>query len=484
MTFLPVPENQVDPSKITPQQLERMKKMAEEMKKQGQGYQKTEMVSGWVVPKSKIERLAGALQTTMGDYKANQADDLEAQKQENAQNTVKNAMEAYARAIGGGTSQLPSGETVTWNQQPMDQAGKMYANMLMQNPDTASLGMQEMQNQMQTAQELKAYEQKRQLDAKYAAQRSTQTPFGGATGQLIERLMQETGMPFDEALYTVQTGFRQGTTYRDGQVSPMEGYGQSKGLIERQKNYMGTQGTEQAKIDVQNIQSLPKSNADAQQILNLIQGLRDDKTGMQAVVGAPNPFYGSFGRLGNIPGTPAANFKAKLDQLGGSQFLQAFETLKGGGQITEIEGVKATNAIARMQTAQSEEAFLQALDEFETIVKAAAERAAIQAQNSYVRTQNPYPSAKQQPVSPVDGVPMLTMEDLNGKYVAPQQINTAPPVQNIPQQMEYQPINRDGLTEYVPVQQNIQPPSTAQQTGWSQDKEARYQELLRKRGGQ
>jgi hypothetical protein len=79
--------------------------------------------------------------------------------------------------------------------------------------------------------------------------------------------------------------------------------------------------------------------------------------------------------LPKVPGTAPADFQVLLDQIGGQQFLQAFETLKGGGQITEVEGRKATEAMARMNPRQSEEAFLQGVSEFQNIVRAAKERA-------------------------------------------------------------------------------------------------------------
>ena len=43
--------------------------------------------------------------------------------------------------------------------------------------------------------------------------------------------------------------------------------------------------------------------------------------------------------------------------------MSAFATLKGGGQITELEGTKAEQAQARLSTAQSEEDFRAALNE-------------------------------------------------------------------------------------------------------------------------
>lgn len=97
--------------------------------------------------------------------------------------------------------------------------------------------------------------------------------------------------------------------------------------------------------------------------------------GLPGVVGFPN-------LKEYIPGTQEKDFRVLLDQVGGKQFLEAFSALKGGGQITEMEGKKATDAIARMQTAQSEKAFREAVDEFQAAisrgVRIKAEKAGIQ----------------------------------------------------------------------------------------------------------
>jgi hypothetical protein len=84
--------------------------------------------------------------------------------------------------------------------------------------------------------------------------------------------------------------------------------------------------------------------------------------------------------LPKVPGTEPANFQVLLDQLQGQQFMQAYETLKGGGQITEVEGRKATDAMARMNPRQSEESFLQGVSEFQNIIRAAKERASAKIQ--------------------------------------------------------------------------------------------------------
>ena len=77
---------------------------------------------------------------------------------------------------------------------------------------------------------------------------------------------------------------------------------------------------------------------------------------------------------GIIPGTEGRNFSAVLDQIKGGAFLQAFSNLKGGGQITEIEGKKATDAIARLDTAQSEGEFLQSLKDLKAVMEAGRKR--------------------------------------------------------------------------------------------------------------
>lgn len=84
---------------------------------------------------------------------------------------------------------------------------------------------------------------------------------------------------------------------------------------------------------------------------------------------------GATSMLPIAPGSEAENFKTLLDQVQGQQFLRAYQTLKGGGQITEVEGRKATEAMARMNRGQSEKAFLEGVSEFQQIVREGARRA-------------------------------------------------------------------------------------------------------------
>lgn len=83
---------------------------------------------------------------------------------------------------------------------------------------------------------------------------------------------------------------------------------------------------------------------------------------------------GLYSLLQNVPGTPMKRFQGRSKQLEGQAFLQAFESLKGAGQITEIEGAKATQAIGRLDTAQDAKDYAQALTELREVLALAAQR--------------------------------------------------------------------------------------------------------------
>lgn len=77
-----------------------------------------------------------------------------------------------------------------------------------------------------------------------------------------------------------------------------------------------------------------------------------------------------------IPGTEQARADALAKQLEGQAFLQAFQSLKGGGAITNIEGEKATGAIARLQRAQSKADYTAALKDLRGVLDTGRKRAA------------------------------------------------------------------------------------------------------------
>jgi hypothetical protein len=70
----------------------------------------------------------------------------------------------------------------------------------------------------------------------------------------------------------------------------------------------------------------------------------------------------------HLPGTDAFDANARLDQLIGKQFLEAYQLLKGGGQITEVEGKKATDSMSRMRVGVSEAEFKKAAQELKDVL--------------------------------------------------------------------------------------------------------------------
>ncbi len=108
---------------------------------------------------------------------------------------------------------------------------------------------------------------------------------------------------------------------------------------------------------------LAPARLQAQQTIDVVSQLKNHPGRKWATgVGWLNP-------LKYAPGTDAHNFMVLADQADGRVFSAAYETLKGGGQITEIESRKASQAIARMETSQSQDEYVRALEDFERAVR-------------------------------------------------------------------------------------------------------------------
>ncbi len=106
--------------------------------------------------------------------------------------------------------------------------------------------------------------------------------------------------------------------------------------------------------------ALPAIQSASDQMLATIDSLAKDAY-------LPNMLGPINSRTPNLT-SDAARVQSKMDQINGQTFLQAFNALKGGGAITEIEGQKATEAMARLNTAQSVEDYQAALAELRGVV--------------------------------------------------------------------------------------------------------------------
>jgi len=108
--------------------------------------------------------------------------------------------------------------------------------------------------------------------------------------------------------------------------------------------------------------------------------------------------YGLVSIVPAIAGTEMANTQALIDQINGQVFLDAFKSLKGGGQITEIEGEKATVARSRLvEQSITPTAAREAGQELRDIVAKGIERAKAQAAGRYAPLASDAPALKYNP---------------------------------------------------------------------------------------
>lgn len=89
------------------------------------------------------------------------------------------------------------------------------------------------------------------------------------------------------------------------------------------------------------------------------------------------------------------DFQSLVDQTKGQAFLEAYNTLRGAGQITEVEGVKAENAISRLGNYRlGDDEYLRAIQDLEEVIRSGVDRARQQA-GSGTMPAAPAPAAPQ-----------------------------------------------------------------------------------------
>jgi len=133
-------------------------------------------------------------------------------------------------------------------------------------------------------------------------------------------------------------------------------------------------------------EAIAMNNDAIRKIDEMIGGIDAKGNPLPGAKGKPHPgFTGAVGfGLGAqyIPGTEARGFKARHEEVLGQAFLDAFEALKGGGAITQIEGEKATSARTRMALATSEKEYMDAAREYQGVLKRGIENARSRIQRS------------------------------------------------------------------------------------------------------
>lgn len=129
-----------------------------------------------------------------------------------------------------------------------------------------------------------------------------------------------------------------------------------------------TVARERGKVAVAAQTDLPRVEQNAEQMLGALTTL-ERSPGFKYL-------WGAYSLAPVVPGTAQADAAAVWEQVQGKAFLEAFNTLKGGGQITEKEGEKATAAITRLASRkQSEASARAAIKELREVVNSARQRA-------------------------------------------------------------------------------------------------------------
>ena len=134
--------------------------------------------------------------------------------------------------------------------------------------------------------------------------------------------------------------------------------------------------------------ALPGAIATAEQTLTLIDEMIGDakvnpktnkieipRSGRRPAPGFTDYVGAGVPGMRFLEGSDAASYERRQLQIEGKTFLEAFESLRGGGAITEVEGAKGQQAISRMNKAQSEVEYVKAARELQEVVRKGVERA-------------------------------------------------------------------------------------------------------------
>lgn len=212
-----------------------------------------------------------------------------------------------------------------------------------------------------------------------------------------------------------------GIVRETGNIDTLRGYGQAgaqrAGMEQTAKNVSdlnykpaiagaSTFQSEAAKTDVESQEKAKNIISQADSIDTTLKQL-ETHPGLTDITGAKGggAILSYVGKKEPIQGTNASGAKALLDQVKGQQFLQAFEGLKGGGQISEKEGEAATKALSAINSATSEKDLVKNIKTLREIMAKAKTRAINRAGQGYQR-----PSSVPQQTKPAQNIKFLGFE--------------------------------------------------------------------------
>jgi hypothetical protein len=198
-------------------------------------------------------------------------------------------------------------------------------------------------------------------------------------------------------LITVRGQNMQAETTRRGQNMQAETSRRGQDITEQRERDLAlaenqaaakARGKKLAENKVEAERALPGAIATAEQTLTLIDEMIGDakvnpktnkieipKAGRRPAPGFTDYVGAGVPGMRFLEGSDAASYERRQLQIEGKTFLEAFESLRGGGAITEVEGAKGQQAISRMNKAQSEVEYVKAARELQEVVRKGVERA-------------------------------------------------------------------------------------------------------------
>ncbi len=314
------------------EQLARRQKMYDMLSQQAVTPQQTQMVSGRAVPQgwlSALSPIAKAMMAKSGqDDVATQQQELDTRQAQGVQSAMKDTMNQYT---GKPAEVLPQGQfgpaAPEIKADPMGAAMNTATDPYLSQSKPAQAMMQQlMKNQGGQTSSTRPYYSFLPTEGGYAVGNNRTGDIDDPSNPSYRGVMKASDSPRIA-----------GEKAREKEI------GEDKGKA---------------------IVDLPASKVRTETTLDLVDELTSHP-GMKDVIGFPdNPLT----LKGWMPGTDAADFKNRLDQLTNRTFMEIFPTLKGGGQITEIEGEKGQSSINRMKAATSEKEFQSAAKDFKSEV--------------------------------------------------------------------------------------------------------------------
>lgn len=277
--------------------IQRLRDFAKQLMSQSQPTD-TQIVSGVAVKKSPIEGLSNALKMGLGAYASDKADEMQKQSDTQRNELLRQAIQQKS------LDPLMNGST--------------------------DMQMMALQQQMNDQANQKAFEQQKQL----AQMRNMNDPAssGGAMGAMVHEYMNATGLPFDKALYAVQTGMRQGLSMgNDGSISPMPGVAESKGAIKAGESHGTEVGKGQGEAE-NRLQDLQSSLPELDNTVNKLSDLADKATYTTVGRGVDILSKELLGKS-TEGATARSDYMATVDDVLLPQLRQTF-----GAQFTAKEG--------------------------------------------------------------------------------------------------------------------------------------------------